>query len=204
MKIQVGDRVHHLEFGDGTVLRVYGSSDPDILFDGDASERSVSVNGLTLVISLPTIVRTASDIIPRKAARNKIPRVTWTDRRTGEQFSANQEFINRLPAVLGIGEKNIQSVRAILELLGGSYTDDPNGSKFANDSRQLRDAKQYLVTEKNIPIVAVQSQRGGYYIADEPSGLLENAAAFRAQAAGLVQVAESLEALATNMGAVVV
>ena len=134
-----------------------------------------------------------------EATVQKQPRIMWHDKSTGERFSARQDFIDKLPSILKTGKNNATPVRTLLELLGCDYSNDKDGRAFANDSRQLRDAKEYLVAEEGLPIVSIQAQIGGYYIADSADDLLENASAFRAQASGLVRSAESLEAVAAKL-----
>ena len=177
-------RVKHLKYGSFGVGQVVAESEL-----GD--KYTVEFRDVNKVITFP--------VSELEVVNEKAPRVVWKDRNTGEKLSARQDFVERLAGVLETGKDNVKSVRSILESLGQNYEDDKDGKRFANDSRSLRDAKEYLVSEMHIPIVSIQSQQGGYYISNDPEDLLQNASAFRKQAEGLINSAISLEFLAESL-----
>lgn len=133
----------------------------------------------------------------QKSLKVRLPRVIWTDKITGELRYARQDFADHLPQLLKSGVENIKLVRTILEEMGEDYSQDKKGKKFARDSRQIRFARAYLVSEKAVPIVSVQSHKGGYYLANDPAELKENAEELRKRARGLLRSADDLDTIAS-------
>jgi hypothetical protein len=119
-------------------------------------------------------------------------RVIWTDRVTGKETKARKDMVEKLPQLLKVGEEHARHVGELLSAMG-----IPSDQESA--SRQLRDAKEYLIQEKDQPICSLRSQVGGYFFAKDAGDLLKDAKQYRRQSDGMIRAAEALEALAKKL-----
>lgn len=97
------------------------------------------------------------------------PITLWVDRDTGLETKLKTKFIRGALRFIDFGSARAITASRFLELMGEKETD--------SNRRQLRGAFDYLIYERGLPICALSSIQGGYFIAqwtDEVAAALED------------------------------
>jgi hypothetical protein len=180
--MNIKDRVQHSFLGDGKILR----------FSEDGTLATVRFKGRR-DISFRTDDPTITWPVP---SQPKVPSLVWIDS-DGRETEVRQDFVEKLPVILDAyrGATKCLHREEVLAALGVDVQNTTK-SEYSHMERQLRKAKAYIQTHTNIPICAVRSKDGGYFLAETRQEVLEEAELFRASAQGNIRQAEEIEGLA--------